>query len=159
MAPSGKFDKVYTVTSVHHLIPIKLDLAKLNYTHWSTLFSTQCHAFNVHNFLEALSTTDPPDEETRKTDAVVLAWIFLTISEPLLERVLNTQPKTVHHAWEFLKKIFRDDKRSKIFELTVELRSLQIIDLIAEQYFRKMESISALLSNLGSTIKDEELVT
>ncbi|XP_071699620.1 uncharacterized protein [Rutidosis leptorrhynchoides] len=159
MAPSNKYDKIYTVTSVHHLIPIKLDLAKLNYTHWSTLFSTHCHAFNVHSFLEAASTTDPPDEETRNADAVVLSWIFLTISEPLLERVLNMQPKTSHDAWEFLKKIFHDNKRSKIVELTAELRSLHNGDLTAEQYFRKVESISALLSNLGSTIKDEELVT
>ncbi|XP_071695354.1 uncharacterized protein [Rutidosis leptorrhynchoides] len=135
MAPSNKYDKLYTVTSVTHLIPIKLDLAKHNYTHWSTLFSTHCGAFNVSSFLEASSSSDTPDEESLKAGAVVLGWIYLTILEPLLERLLNTQPKTAHAAWEFLKTIFQDNKRSKVVELTAELRSLNIGDLNAEQYF------------------------
>ncbi|XP_071708741.1 uncharacterized protein [Rutidosis leptorrhynchoides] len=101
----------------------------------------------------------PPDEETRKADAVVLGWIFLTISEPLLERLLNSQPKTASAAWDFLKKIFTYNKRSKVVELTVELRTLNIGDLNAEQYFRKIDSLSAMLTNLGATIEDDELVT
>ncbi|XP_071687449.1 uncharacterized protein [Rutidosis leptorrhynchoides] len=136
MAPSGKYDKIYTVTSVLHLILIKL-----------------------HQFIEGSSSSDPPDEETSKADAVVLGWIFLTISETLLERLLNSQPKTAFAAWEFLKKIFQDNKRSKIVELTVELRSLNIGDLTAEQYFRKVESLDVLLTNLGSKIDEDELVT
>ncbi|XP_071697066.1 uncharacterized protein [Rutidosis leptorrhynchoides] len=157
MAPSGKYDKIYTVTSVHHLIPIKLDLAKLNYTHRSTLFATHCHRFNVHQFLEASSY--PPDEEISKADVVVLGWIFLTISETLLERLLSLQPKTAFAAWEFLKTIFQDNKHSKIVELTTELRSLNIGDLTVEQYFLKVESLFALLTNLGSKIDEDQLVT
>ncbi|XP_071740896.1 uncharacterized protein [Rutidosis leptorrhynchoides] len=157
MAPSGKYDKLYTITYVDHLIPIKLDLAKMNYSHWSTLFSNHCHAFNVHNFFEAATSSDPPDEETRKADAVVLGWIFLTISEPILERLLNSQPKTAYDGWE--KNIFQDNKHSKTVELTAELRSLNMGDLNAERYFRKVESISAMLTNLGAKIEEDELVT
>ncbi|XP_071740447.1 uncharacterized protein [Rutidosis leptorrhynchoides] len=134
MAPSGKYDKVYTVTSVTHLIPIKLDLAKLNYTHWSTLFANHCSNYNVSAFLESAVTSND-DEDTKKADAAVLGWIYLTISEPLLERLLNTQPKNAFSAWEFLKKIFQDNKLSKVVELTAELRAINIGDLTPEQYF------------------------
>ncbi|XP_071728351.1 uncharacterized protein [Rutidosis leptorrhynchoides] len=158
MAPSDKYDKVYTVTSVTHLIPIKLDLAKLNYTHWSILFANHCSTFNVSPFLQAVVTPNN-DEGTKKADAAVLGWIYLTISEPLIERLLNSQPKTAFEAWEFLKKIFQDNKRSKIVELTAKLRALNIGDLTPEQYFRKIDAISAMLANLGATIQDEDLVT
>ncbi|XP_071741191.1 uncharacterized protein [Rutidosis leptorrhynchoides] len=132
MAPTTKYNKLYAVTSVTHLIPIKLDLEKLNYTYWSTLFSNHCAAFNVLNLLEKTSTSDPLDEETKKVDAVVLGWIYLTISESLLERLLNSQPKTSHDAWEFLKKIFQDNRRSRTIELTAELRNLNMGDLTAD---------------------------
>ncbi|XP_071740763.1 uncharacterized protein [Rutidosis leptorrhynchoides] len=159
MATPGQYDKIYTVTSVAHLIPIKLDITKLNYTHGSTLFSTLCATFNVHSFLENSSTSEPPTEEWKKADAVVLGWIFLAISESLLERLLNTQPKTSKEAWEFLKKLFQDNKRSKTVELTAELRSLIIGDQTAEAYFRKIDSITSMLRNLGSKLEEDELVT
>ncbi|XP_071709158.1 cysteine-rich receptor-like protein kinase 26 [Rutidosis leptorrhynchoides] len=82
---TNKYDKVYTVTSVTHLIPIKLDLTKLNYTHWSTLFNNHCSSFNVDSFLSAASTTDPPTEVWKKADLLVLGWIYLTISERYLK--------------------------------------------------------------------------
>ncbi|XP_071717892.1 uncharacterized protein [Rutidosis leptorrhynchoides] len=145
MATPGTYDKIYTVTSVSHLIPIKLDLAKLNYTHWSTLFSTHFAAFNVHTFLAESTTYESPTEEWKKADAVVMGWIFLKISESLLERLLNTHPKTACEAWNFLKKLFQDNKRSKIMELTAELQSLSIADQTAETYFRKIDSIAAML--------------
>ncbi|XP_071718587.1 uncharacterized protein [Rutidosis leptorrhynchoides] len=88
-----------------------------------------------------------------------MGWMFLTISETLLERLLNSQPKTSYQAWEFLKNIFQDNKRFKIVELTAELRSITVGDLMAEAYFQKIDSIASMLQNLGSTMKDEELVT
>ncbi|XP_071741229.1 uncharacterized protein [Rutidosis leptorrhynchoides] len=131
MAPSTKYDKVYTVTSVTNLIPIKLDLAKLNYTHWSTLFANHCTTYDVSQFLEA-ATTSNDDDDVKKADAAVLGWIYLAISKPLLERFLNSQPKTAFAAWEFLKKIFQENKRSKVVELTAYLRALNIGDLKPE---------------------------
>ncbi|XP_071709322.1 uncharacterized protein [Rutidosis leptorrhynchoides] len=74
-------------------------------------------------------------------------------------KAANSQPKSSHEAWEFLKNLFLDNACSKIIELTVELRSLNIFDMTTEAYFRKIDTISSMLTNLGSTIKDEELVT
>ncbi|XP_071686318.1 uncharacterized protein [Rutidosis leptorrhynchoides] len=122
-----KYDKIYTVTSVGHLILIKLDLAKLNYSHWSKLFTTHCAGFDVLPFIQGSSTSEErATEEWTKADSVVLSWIFLTISEPLLERLLNSQPKTSHEARLFLEKVFLDNKRAKTVELIAELKALDI---------------------------------
>ncbi|XP_071693058.1 uncharacterized protein [Rutidosis leptorrhynchoides] len=40
-----------------------------------------------------------------------------------------------------------------------ELRTLTIGDLFADTYFRKIDSIASMLDNLGSKVKDKELVT
>ncbi|XP_071727210.1 uncharacterized protein [Rutidosis leptorrhynchoides] len=160
MANTSKYDKIYTVTSVSHLIPIKLDLAKLNYSHWSTLFTTHCTGFDVLPFIEGTSTSEErATAEWSKADSVVRSWIFLTISGSLLERVLNAQPKTAHEAWEFLAKVFQDNKRAKTVELTAQLKALDIGNQTVEAYFRKLASLSSLLRNLGSTIEEDDLVT
>ncbi|XP_071712276.1 uncharacterized protein [Rutidosis leptorrhynchoides] len=160
MAPNNKYDKIYTVTSVAHLIPIKLDLAKLNYGHWSKLFSTHCAGFDVLPFIQGtLTSEERSTEEWSKADSVVLSWIFLTISEPLLERVLNSEPKNAHDAWQFLATVFQDNKRAKTVELMAELKALDIGTQTVEEYFRKLDSLSTLLRNLGSKVDEDDLVT
>ncbi|XP_071703870.1 uncharacterized protein [Rutidosis leptorrhynchoides] len=156
---TNKYDKLYIVNSIHHLIPIKPDLTKINYNNWSSLFINHCAAFNVDNFLELSSTSDPPSDETNKVDVVILGWIYLTISESLLERLLNTYSKTSYASWEFLKKVFLDNKHSKTVELTAALRSLTIGDNSAEKYFHKIDSIAAMLANLDAKMKEEEIIT
>ncbi|XP_071704542.1 uncharacterized protein [Rutidosis leptorrhynchoides] len=130
------YDKVYTVTSISHLIPIKLDLSKLNYPHWSKLFSVHYEGFEVGKFI----TTAPTPEELasatwRKSDAVVQTWIYSTISESLLERLLNSNSTSAFQAWSFLQKIFQDNKRSKTLELTAELCNVTIGDQTVEESF------------------------
>ncbi|XP_071738808.1 uncharacterized protein [Rutidosis leptorrhynchoides] len=123
------YDKIYTVTSISHLIPVKLDLSKLNYARWKRLFTTHCKGFDVSKFI--LGTSTPEEQATEawiKADVVVTTWIYNTISEPLLERVLNSEPANSHAAWIFLEKNFQDNKLSKTMELNAELRGLSIGD-------------------------------
>ncbi|XP_071718465.1 uncharacterized protein [Rutidosis leptorrhynchoides] len=135
----ANYDKIYTVTSVHYIIPIKLDLTKLNYSHWKTLFTTHCNGFEVRKFLDGSSTSEEQaTPEWIKADVVVSTWIFSTISEPLLECVLNTEPKAAHETWVFLEKIFQDNKLSQTMELNAELRDLAIDSFSIEEYFRKI---------------------
>ncbi|XP_071713955.1 uncharacterized protein [Rutidosis leptorrhynchoides] len=153
------YDKIYKVTSITHLIPIKLDLAKLNYAYWSVLFTTHCEGFDVIKFIKGTLTSEEQQAPTwAKVDAVVKSWIYLTISGPLLERVLKAQPKTAYEAWTHLQKIFLDNKQMKTNELTSELRTLDIGNLSVKEYFRRIDTISTLLSNLGSDMKEDDLV-
>ncbi|XP_071713505.1 uncharacterized protein [Rutidosis leptorrhynchoides] len=158
MAPK-KYEKIYTVTSVHHLIPVKLDLSKLNYTHWKKLFTTHCAGFDVSNFILRDSTPEEKaDPDWVKADAVVSTWIYLTISESLLERVLNSEPSSAYDAWSFLDKVFKDNKQSKTMELQAELRGLNIGNSSVEEYFRQIDRIAAHFKNLGSNMEESDLV-
>ncbi|XP_071695618.1 uncharacterized protein [Rutidosis leptorrhynchoides] len=130
------FDKIYTVTSISHLIPVKLDLSKLNYGHWKKLFTTHYSGFDVLKFILGPSTgEEKATDEWAKADAVVLTWIFNIISEPLLEPVLNSELTTSNDAWVFLETLFKDNKLSKTMELNAELKGLEIRDQTVKEYF------------------------
>ncbi|XP_071699954.1 uncharacterized protein [Rutidosis leptorrhynchoides] len=158
MAPN-KFDKIYTVTSVHHLVPVKLDLTKLNYTHWKTLFTTHYTGFDVTDLISRAPTTEEQANPVWiKANAVVTIWIYNTISPSLLKRLLNSQPATARDAWVFLEKLFLDNKNAKTMELNAKLRGLDMGNLSVEEYFRNIDNIATQLRNLGNTVLDTELV-
>ncbi|XP_071729300.1 uncharacterized protein [Rutidosis leptorrhynchoides] len=143
-------------TSSH---PVKLDLAKLNYANWKKVFTKHCVGFDVLNFLTGTSTADERNSpEWVKADTVVTTWIFNTISEALLEQLLNSETATAHEAWVFLEKTFHDNKLLKTMELNAELRDLDIGSLTVEEYFRKIDRIDTHLRNLANTINDSDLV-
>ncbi|XP_071704926.1 uncharacterized protein [Rutidosis leptorrhynchoides] len=156
---STNYDKIYIVTSITHLIPLKLDLPKLNYAYWSELFTTHFNGFNVLKFIKGTSTSEEQaTDEWMKADVVVRTRIYLTISKTLRERLLKLQPKTAFEVWTHLQKIFLDNKRTKSTELLAELRALELGSLTVDEYFRKIDSISTLLNNLGSTVNEYDLV-
>ncbi|XP_071699507.1 uncharacterized protein [Rutidosis leptorrhynchoides] len=155
---ASQYDKIYTVTSIYHLIPVKLDLFKLNYSNWKKIFTTHYAGFDVLKYIQGTSTVDEQvTSEWLIADAVISTWIYNTISEPLLERVLNNNILQPTKPGSFLKKI-QDNKSSKTMELTVELRGLDIGNQSIEEYFRQIDKFVALLKNLGSTVEDRDLV-
>ncbi|XP_071715251.1 uncharacterized protein [Rutidosis leptorrhynchoides] len=156
---TNTYDKIYTVRSISHIIPVKLDLAKLNYSHWKRLFTTHCAGFEVSKFILGTSTAaEQATPEWLKADAVVSTWIYNTISEPLLERLLNSEPASSHVAWTFLENLFTDNKLAKTMELNAELRNLDIGNQSVEEYLRKVDRIATHLRNLGSKVEDNDLV-
>ncbi|XP_071739828.1 uncharacterized protein [Rutidosis leptorrhynchoides] len=155
----NNFNKIYTVTSIHHIIPVKLNLAKLNYSHWKRMFTTHCAGFDVLKFIQGAATPkERASADWLKADAVVTTWIYNTISKPLLERLLDAEPATSHDAWVFLEKNFKDTKLSKSMELNAELRGLDIGNQTVEEYFRKIDRLATHLRNLGSTVGNNDLV-
>ncbi|XP_071688511.1 uncharacterized protein [Rutidosis leptorrhynchoides] len=103
--------------------------------------------------LSEQSTTEEKDTVTwLKAGVVVSTWIFIIISEPLLERVLKYELQIAYDAWQFLeRKKFNDNKLSKTMELNAELHRLEIGDI-------KLDKITTHLNNLGSTVEDLDLV-
>ncbi|GJR98980.1 ribonuclease H-like domain-containing protein [Tanacetum coccineum] len=86
-------DKLLTVHNLTTLVPVKLDVDKLNYSSWVYYFKNLCKDFEVLNniigeFDEATTnTTMSPTPEWLKIDSIVLSWIFMTLSETLQERL------------------------------------------------------------------------
>ncbi|GJR38108.1 ribonuclease H-like domain-containing protein [Tanacetum coccineum] len=97
----------------------------------------------------------PPATPTSPYDKVFQANAI----KLLVSSLIRAKPKTSRDAWEILEKIFTDNKRSKRVGLVGELRGLDIGDLTVDAYFRKIDAIASRLSNLGSNVTDEYLVT
>ncbi|GKC96962.1 ribonuclease H-like domain-containing protein [Tanacetum coccineum] len=128
-------EKLYAVHNINSLIPDKLDLAESNYSTWSYFFKGHCSNFGVLKHIEEpvtkASTSTPPTDEWITADSIVKSWIFLTISSTI----------------------------RKSISLKGELLVIQMGDQTADEYFSKIEAILTLLTDLGSDISDDDVVT
>nr|GEX96912.1 ribonuclease H-like domain-containing protein [Tanacetum cinerariifolium] len=100
----------------------------------------------------------PPTAEWLTIDSIILTWIFTTLSKTLQQRLVVENPTTNKEAWDILALIFNDNKRSRSIALKAELRSIKLGDLSIDAYFRKIESIATILSSLGSSVSNDDVV-
>ncbi|PWA57157.1 hypothetical protein CTI12_AA411810 [Artemisia annua] len=158
-------DKMLAGPSITSLVPIKLDLSKSNYSSWCFFFKTHCEGLEILDHIQhkeastSVDVTPPPTTEWLKVDSILKSWIFLTSSEVLVRRLAKANPKTALEAWTFLENVFLDNKRTKTVALRGELRVLDMGNMTVDEYFAKIESIATLLTDLGSPIHDDDLVT
>ncbi|GJX61429.1 hypothetical protein Tco_0294329 [Tanacetum coccineum] len=140
-------EKLYAVHNSNSLVPEKLDLQESNYSTWNYFFKGHCSNFNVLNHIDgSTSTSDPPTDEWITTDSIVKSWIFLTLSPTLRKRMISTNPASAKAAWGTIETIFQENKRTR----NVALK---------DAYFSKIDSIITLLTDLGSTMDDDDIVT
>ncbi|XP_021995898.1 uncharacterized protein LOC110893086 [Helianthus annuus] len=128
----AKLHLASTVTNIKSLIPVTSEMDSRLYASWSKLFRLHCHAFQVIQHLsprplaESSSsketekdkdkTTKPVDDSWDRLDAIVLQWIYATISSDLLHTILKPNA-TTHEAWVALENIFHDNKSSQAIHL------------------------------------------
>ncbi|GJS41904.1 hybrid signal transduction histidine kinase M [Tanacetum coccineum] len=153
-------EKLYAVHNINSLVPEKLDLQESNYSTWSYFFKGHCSNFNVLNHIDgSTSTSDPPTDEWITADSIVKSWIFLTLSPTLRKRMISTNPASAKAAWDTIETIFQENKRTRTVALKGELRVIQMGDDTPDAYFSKIDSIITLLTDLGSTMYDDDIVT
>lgn len=150
-------ERLYAVHNINNIVPVKLDIDEANYSSWSYFFTSHCNNFGVLKHIEGGETSTSVDYLT--ADSIVKTWIILTLAPALQSRVIKAKPKTAKDAWDLVEKIFLDNKRTRTVALKGELRVIQMGDLTADAYFRKIESIVTHLSDLGSSMPDEDIVT
>lgn len=82
---STVFHPALNVTNIRNLIPLTLDGDKVQYNPWATLFRNTAHAFTVLDHIDP-SIPKPlnvSDELWDRLDAIVLQWVYSTISTDL----------------------------------------------------------------------------
>ncbi|KAK9049523.1 hypothetical protein SSX86_031509 [Deinandra increscens subsp. villosa] len=166
----NKIHPAAAVTNIKSLVPITLDLGTHEYGTWSQLFKIACRANLVADHLLPRVVTPAPTEAVAKAaydkaaedwdrlDAIVLTWIYGTISRRLLTNVLKTDV-TAYGAWTILAKMFQDNKTSRVLQLTQKLcntRLDQFSDVSA--YCQELKDLSDQLSNLDSPVSNQRLV-
>ncbi|GKF13166.1 hybrid signal transduction histidine kinase M, partial [Tanacetum coccineum] len=112
-----------------------------------------------HRQISYVFTYHKSRRRRRLHHSIVKSWIFLTLSSTLRKRLIKANPKTAKAAWDAIETIFQDNKRTRTISLKGELRVIQMGDQTADEYFSKIEAILTLLTDLGSDMSDDDVVT
>ncbi|XP_021979127.1 uncharacterized protein LOC110875238 [Helianthus annuus] len=114
-----KIHPAATVTNIKSLIPFVLEMESGLYASWSELFKIQCRASLVIDHLSPRPSSSSgsnketdkdkadkdketqPDDSWDRLDAIMLQWIYATISNDLLHTILKPNT-TAYDAWKTL---------------------------------------------------------
>jgi hypothetical protein len=155
-----------TVPNITNFIKVKLDIEKSQYNTWSELFKIHARAYQVIDHIIPSSVDDTSDISLKQTDpklwsrldAVVLQWIYGTISDDLLNTIIE-RDSTAEMAWNRLFEIFFDNKHSRALYLEQEFSRVQMEQFPnASSYCQHLKTLSDQLSNVGAPVSNERLV-
>ncbi|KAK1430107.1 hypothetical protein QVD17_12618 [Tagetes erecta] len=176
---ADKIHPAVTVTNIRNFIPITLEMESGQYNSWAELFKIHCKAFDCSDHLihtepqtaepnpETEKSKDKPsssslDTETTKTwnrvDAIVLQWIYGTISNDLLHTILSPDSHAAT-AWKALENIFQDNRNTRAIYLQHKFSNLKISDFPnVSAYCQSLKMISDQLTNVGAPVTNNTLV-
>nr|KYP41371.1 Retrovirus-related Pol polyprotein from transposon TNT 1-94 [Cajanus cajan] len=130
-----------------------------HYSSWVELFKIHCRAYQVidHILQPPSKSTDTATEKVAegdpalwsRLDAIVLQWIYGTISNDLLHTILQPD-STTQQAWEQLQNIFLDNKNSRAVYLENQFTHVHMDDypnILA--YCQELKMLADQLSNVN----------
>ncbi|KAL9226373.1 hypothetical protein vseg_002196 [Gypsophila vaccaria] len=152
---------VYTVSNIQHKVRV-LDGTRVTYAQWIKLFTLHAKGYKVllpHIDITAPpAPTDPAFESWSEIDAHVLQWIYGTLSDDLLARVLETE-STAHAAWLRVKNIFHNNKGERAAALEQEFTNLRLESMPSlEAYCKKLRDIAGQLNDIEATVTEQSLL-
>ena len=128
MAETQKYHPAFAITNVKSLIPITLDTVGM-YHSWAALLKVLCRVHDLKNHIipptDAMELTTYEQSKSadlvyrKRLDAVVLNWIYGSISHDLLTAIL-LKDDTAQGAWARLECMFQDNKASRASHLEQE---------------------------------------
>ncbi|GAU34372.1 hypothetical protein TSUD_217120 [Trifolium subterraneum] len=131
------------------------------------LFKIHARVFQVLDHIIPSSSTETTSTPSLKVtdhnlwlrlDAAVLQWIYGTISDDLLNTIIE-RDSTAELAWNRLFDIFYDNKNSRALYLEQEFSRVHMEKFPdASSYCQHLKSLSDQLSNVGAPVSDERLV-
>ncbi|CAH9131000.1 unnamed protein product [Cuscuta epithymum] len=181
-SPKSSFHPALAISNIKNFIPITLDLDNCDYASWAELFKITARAYQVLDHIvpstddgsSATASTDPSltleqrqardaakaeaDALWSRLDAVVLQWIYGTISHDLLHTIIEVD-STAQDAWDSLTDLFQDNKHSRAVYLENEFSNTkldQFPDVAA--YCRSLKGLSTKLKNVGAKVDNDRLV-
>uniref|UniRef100_A0A251U2J3 Putative cytochrome P450, Ribonuclease H-like domain, GAG-pre-integrase domain protein n=1 Tax=Helianthus annuus TaxID=4232 RepID=A0A251U2J3_HELAN len=169
-----KLHPASTVNNIKSLIPVTLEMDSGLYASWSELFRLHCRAFQVIQHLspkptaESSSSKEPDKEKDKSTqpvddswdrlDAIVLQWIYATISSDLLHTILKPNA-TAHEAWVALENIFHDNKSSRAIHLRHKFSNTRLSGFPnVSAYCQQLKVLSDQLASVGAPVDNQSLV-
>ncbi|XP_076956081.1 uncharacterized protein LOC143631117 [Bidens hawaiensis] len=150
----------YSITNINSKIRA-LDGSTLTYSQWTKLFTLHAIAYKVLNHIDG---TEPTANTTDKyspwkeIDALVLQWIYGTLSKEYLDRVLEIQT-TARDIWLKLENIFLNNKSARAGTLNQQFSNLTLnaCSSLAD-YCQKLKKIARQLGDIRQPVLEWRLV-
>ncbi|KAL9239242.1 hypothetical protein vseg_013582 [Gypsophila vaccaria] len=158
--PKQPLHPVYTVTNIQHKVRVLYGV-KVSYATWVNLFTLHAREYKLLNHIDdtpAPTNTDPSYEAWCEIDAYVLQWIYDTLSDELLPRVLEPD-STAQAAWNRVKNIFLISKDARAASLESEFHKLKLSNFPSfDAYFQRLRELSGQLKDVDAEVTDQRLV-
>ncbi|GAU24529.1 hypothetical protein TSUD_156410 [Trifolium subterraneum] len=163
-----KFHSAFAVTNVKNIIPVTLDNDSNLYLSWSALFKVQARVHRVLDHIippsdelaiQAAATIKVSDSELwNRLDAVVLQWIYATVSQDILNSILVIDD-TAEQCWNRITAMFNDNKHSRAVQLENQFSNTNLEDFPSTTaYCNRLKLLSDQLANVESPISNTRLV-
>ncbi|KAI3796959.1 hypothetical protein L1987_39646 [Smallanthus sonchifolius] len=174
----SKIHPALTVSNIKSFIPITLAIDSGKFSSWSELFRIHCRAFLVFDHISSPKPTDttsssatpaegdkatpppppPPSASWDRIDAIVLQWIYGTISEDLLDTILKPDT-TAYAAWTTLCNHFQDNKITRAVQLKQKFVNTRLDDFPnPSAYCQALKILADQLANVDAPVDNDSLV-
>ncbi|XP_022023556.1 uncharacterized protein LOC110923807 [Helianthus annuus] len=158
--PARTLHPVYSVTNIQNKVRI-LDGDKVTYSDWVKLFRLHAHGYDVLNHIDGSgppAKSDPSYEAWSKIDAIVLQWIYGTLSDSYLKRVIDTDC-TAQQAWDRLHTVFLNNKNDRAATLEHAFTTTTMASCSSlNAYFQQMKDLAEQLYDVDHPVSDSRLV-
>ncbi|XP_023742067.1 uncharacterized protein LOC111890146 [Lactuca sativa] len=171
-----KLHPAATVTKINNFIPIILEMENAKYASWAELFKIHCQVFQAINHIlpneaptlekptsgtdaaKDKTTTSTHDASWSRVDAIVLQWIYGTISTDLLHTILKPG-STAAQAWTILANIFQDNANSRALFLQTKLTNTKLASFPnVSAYCQEIKVLADQLANVNALVPGQTLV-
>ncbi|XP_022004532.1 uncharacterized protein LOC110902105 [Helianthus annuus] len=151
---------VSSVTNIQNKIRT-LDGEKVTYSAWVKLSKLHAKGYDVLPHIDGTeppAVSDPRFDEWAKIDSIVLQWIYATLSDSLLVRILEDET-TAQRAWNKLQSIFHNNKNSRASSLLCAFTNTTLASCSSlNDYFQRLKDIANQLADVDQPVTESRLV-
>jgi hypothetical protein len=167
-AAQNKFYSAFAINNVKTIIPVTLENDSNLYLSWSALFKVQARVHNVLDHIIPPSDAQAIQESTdlkandyvlwNRLDAVVLQWMYATISPDILQSILVVDD-TAEECWKRIAAMFHDNKHSRVVQLENQFSNTNLKDFPSTKaYCNRLKTLFDQLANVDSPVTNTRLV-
>ncbi|XP_039039601.1 uncharacterized protein LOC120177569 [Hibiscus syriacus] len=148
---SSSFHPALLVSKIKTHVPITLEMENVQYTNWAELFKDE-------KATEPTTLSQEEQELWDTLDAVLVQWIYSTISTDLLNTVIEADVSTMT-LWNHLRDLFQDNDNSRAVSLEHEFNNTYLKDFSwVSAYCQYLKTLSDQLKNVGAPVSNNRLV-
>lgn len=148
-----------SATNFKALIPLVLDVDNVKYTPWATLFRNMAKVYMVLDHInpKVNKSKDIDDDLCDRLDAIVLQWLYGTISKEFFLKVLDNNAIALE-IWNRLREIFQDNRGTLVVLLENKFGNIRMSKFSSlDEYCQSLKTVVNQLAALNHHVSAERL--